>query len=194
MGYMATTLHTPDLPEMVSTAWTVDDLEALPDDGLRYELIDGTLLVSPSPVPRHQLVTSTILVLLAAACGPDLRALVAPLDWQPTTTRSFQPDVLVTPRGSLDGPKLSGTPLLVVEVLSPSSRTLDRVLKFNAYAEGGVRQYWIVDPGQASAAPSIEVYDLDSGAYRLQGRATGDGTLAVRGPVPVDVTPADLVR
>lgn len=194
MGYMATTLHIPDRPETLAEAWTVDDLGALPNDGLRYELLDGTLIVSPSPVPRHQLASGAVYLLLAAACPPELRALFAPLDWQPTATRSFQPDLLVAPRASLNDLKLQGTPLLVVEILSPSSRTLDRVLKFSAYAEGGAAQYWIVDPGSTAAAPSVEVYDLEDGSYRLQGRAAGDETLAVHGPVEVDVTPAELIK
>lgn len=186
-------------PPRASTApWTVDDLAALPDDGMRYEIIDGTLVVSPSPTFRHQSVSGALFLLLATACSPDLRVLAAPLDWQPSRLRSFQPDLLVVPAGPLDRP--TPTPLVVVEILSPSSRTLDRITKLHAYAQAHVPQYWIVDPGLDGATPSVEVYDLDAAnpaadpAYRLQGRAMGTETLAFHGPVPVTVTPSELTR
>lgn len=179
-----------------SAPWSVDDLAALPDDGLRYELIDGALLVSPSPKPRHQLVSHRLAMLLDAACAAEQRVFAAPLDWQPGADRSFQPDLLVVPVAPLDGPLPA--PVLVVEILSPSTKSVDRVLKMHAYAAAGVPQYWIVDPGLDGAEPSIEVYDLIDGttgaAYRLQGQAAGDEALHVAGPVPTTVIPASLLR
>ena len=71
--------------------WTVADLTDLPDDGLQYELADGMLLVSPAPRPRHQLVVGKLYLLLEAACPPELQVFLAPLDYQPTDRRSFQP-------------------------------------------------------------------------------------------------------
>jgi Uma2 family endonuclease len=80
---------------------------------------------------------------------------------------------------------------IVVEVLSPSSRRYDRLLKFARYAEAGIPQYWIVDPNQ----PSVEVYDLaETGTYVLTGSAEGDAALAVEGPLTVSVTPSALVN
>ena len=75
--------------------WTVDDLARAPDDGLRYELVDGVLLVSAAPSTVHQIVLVELLALLREACPPDARTLVAPTDYQPTRRRSLQPDVLV---------------------------------------------------------------------------------------------------
>ena len=75
--------------------WTVDDLARTPDDGLRYELVDGVLLVSAAPSTVHQIVLVELLALLREACPPDARTLVAPTDYQPTRRRSLQPDVLV---------------------------------------------------------------------------------------------------
>jgi len=62
----------------VSGEWTIDDLDALPDDGLRYELVDGVLLVSPSPLLPHQVGLAALLVRLTSAAPADLRVLPAP--------------------------------------------------------------------------------------------------------------------
>ncbi len=78
--------------------WTVDDIDLLPDDGLQYELIDGILVVSPAPVPRHQRVVVRLLVQLDLACPPELEVLVSPIDFRPDKTTSVQPDVVVVRR------------------------------------------------------------------------------------------------
>ncbi len=101
--------------------WTVADLADLPDDGLRYELVDGTLLVSPAPAKRHQRCVGRLYLLLTAACPPDLEVFLAPTDYQPTLRRSLQPDLLVVRRDD-PGEQAVTTPLaLAVEVLSPSA-------------------------------------------------------------------------
>lgn len=131
-------------------AWTVADLELLPDDGLRYELVDGTLLVSAAPSKMHQRVVGNLHVLLRAACPPDLEIFLAPTDYQPTSTRSLQPDLLAVSRDD-PGDKAVTTPLvLAVEVLSPSSRSVDLVLKRALYEQAGVACYWVVDPEELS--------------------------------------------
>jgi Uma2 family endonuclease len=83
MVVMAAPVDTGRWPDHVADEWTVDDLETLPDNGLRYELLDGTLLVTPSPTPCHQGAILEFAVLLRGACPPDHRVFVAPLDWQP---------------------------------------------------------------------------------------------------------------
>jgi len=70
-------------PTRVSGEWTVEMLDALPDDSLKYELLDGTLLVSPSPVPLHQAVIGELHLLFRAACPPDYFVFLSPLDWRP---------------------------------------------------------------------------------------------------------------
>ncbi len=72
-----------------ATEWTVDDLDRLPDDGLRYELLDGILLVSPAPTRRHQRAVWQLGLLLQAPCPPELEVLVAPLDWRPDRKTSL---------------------------------------------------------------------------------------------------------
>lgn len=176
-------------------AFTVDDLEAFPDDGHRYELYDGALVVTPSPIPLHQRVSANLFRALDGAAPPALEVLTAPLDWRISRTRQFQPDLLVVSRrapGAL-GPRVIETPLLAVEILSPSTRLLDLGAKRRAYADAGLRHYWIVDPD--ADAPSITVLRLSpAGEYDVAAAGQGDEPVAVADPFTVSVVPADLVR
>jgi Uma2 family endonuclease len=173
----------------VSDDWTVDDLEHLPDDGLRYELLDGILLVTPAPMPIHQGVLGELYKRLDAACPRHLKVFVAPLDWQPDRRTSLQPDLLVVPRDDI-GPKNVTRPLtLAVEVLSPSTRRKDQVLKFSKYADSNVASYWIVDPHE----PSVVAYDLVAGSYLEVARAQGGEKFTVANPFPLRFRPGDLV-
>ncbi len=176
-------------PEYVSE-WTVEMLDTLPEGNLRYELLDGTLLVSPSPVPLHQAAIGELYVLLRAACPSDHYVFLAPLDWQPDGRTSLEPDLLVVRRDRIGLKNIVETPTLVVEVISPSSARIDRMLKFARYAEGGIEQYWIVDP----RVPSVEIYNLIDGEYQLAASAQGTETAAVTAPFVVAVVPARLVE
>src|SRR5262249_23745984 len=80
---------------------TVDDLERMPDDGHRYELLDGTLLVSPAPNVWHQEVALELAVQLRAVCPPRLRVVIAPFEWRRGRRTALQPDVLVARRADL---------------------------------------------------------------------------------------------
>src|SRR5262245_8042915 len=102
-------------PLLPHREWTVDDLAGRPDDGLRYELFDGVLVVSPAPFLPHQRAVGALYRLLHSRCTAELEVLVAPFDFQPTRKRSFQPDVLVARRKDLheDRP-LQAPPVLVV--------------------------------------------------------------------------------
>lgn len=178
----------------VRARWTHAELDALPDDGMRHELLDGVLLVSPSPATRHQRAVTRVWQLLDAACPPGHEAFVAPFDWRPDATTSLEPDVLVVPREALTDANVTGTPTLVVEVLSPGTARIDRTAKMSRYADGGIGQYWLVDPGDDERAAIVEIYDLTDELYRLQARAVGDEELAVAGSVAVTLRPADLTR
>ncbi len=170
--------------------WTVADLADLPDDGLRYELVDGTLLVSPAPSKLHQRCAARLHLVLTSACPPDLEAFFAPTDYQPTSTRCLQPDLLVLRRDD-PGDAAVTTPLaLAVEVLSPSSRSIDHVLKRELYQQAGVQAYWVVDP----AEPSVTAWWLDDGRYGDPLVVRGDEPFAVERPFRARLVPADLVR
>lgn len=175
--------------------FTVDDLDAMPDDGHRYELLDGTLIVTPAPIWDHQAVQGSLLVLLDMACPRESRVIGAPFDWRPRRDTSLEPDVLVARYDDLvavTGRKhLVAAPLLAVEILSPSTRRIDRLTKFAAYEEAGVGSYWIVDPDPDRT--SVTAYDLSStGRYAEVGRAEDEQELRLDRPYPLVIVPARL--
>ena len=171
-------------------AWTLADLDALPDDGLRYELLDGTLLVSAAPSLQHQRALGNLHVLLRSACPDDLEVFLAPTDYRPTGTRSFQPDVLAVPREGLGTANVTAPLALAVEVLSPSSRSIDSILKRAVYEESGVQHYWVVDPDE----PAVTAWSLVDGRYGDPVVLTGDEEGPLPAPWPVTLRPSDLVR
>jgi len=133
--------------------WTYDDLLRMPEpkDGKRYEILDGELVVSPSPSFRHQYVLGQVLRALMREIQDAKRGLVlaAPLDVVLSRTRVVIPDhvavradrlEIVQPRG------IFGAPDLVCEILSPSNRRYDRNRKRRLYASSGIPEYWILDP------------------------------------------------
>jgi Uma2 family endonuclease len=129
---------------------TADELDAIPEDGNRYEIIDGTLFVSPAPSRSHQrAVTQLVLRLAPYAHALGLDLLPAPTDVRSSNTTQVQPDLLALPM-SFDGRSNArwepmSRVLLTVEILSSSTRWLDRVLKRKLYVSEGVTEYWVVD-------------------------------------------------
>jgi Uma2 family endonuclease len=168
---------------------TRDDLAAMPDDGHRYELLDGTLIVSPAPKPRHQEAVASLLVLLRQAAPRSLQVLTAPLDVALANDTVLQPDLLVARRDDFTEVDLPTAPLLAVEVLSPSTRRFDLLLKRDRFRSAGCPSYWVVDPDE----PSIIAWDLIGDDYVEVGRAMGIERLRVARPIRVVITPADLV-
>jgi Uma2 family endonuclease len=136
---------------MPSTArrYAVDEVLAFSDDGNRYELVEGELLVTPSPAQVHQLVAGRLYALLAPYLAPYravAQAFFAPADiiWGPQ--EYVQPDLFVVPAREVTGDwRDCQTLLLAVEVVSPSSARADRLTKRRLYQRRGVGTYWIVD-------------------------------------------------
>lgn len=180
----------------IGDRFTVDDLDRLPDDGLRYELLDGVLVVSPAPSLWHQVALLALYRLVQAACPRDLYVLVAPVDWRPSTTTNLQPDLLVTRRTDLfavEGLKnLVAPPALAVEVLSPSTRRLDRVAKLSVYQDARIPSYWLVDPSPTD--PSLQALELRDGHYVEVAHVHGDEEWTAERPFPVTVRPAGLIE
>ena len=168
---------------------TYADLEALPDDN-RYELIDGALLVSASPSTAHQDAVRNLLLLLHAACPQGHRVYTAPLDWYVDNRNVYVPDVLVARRDDLTERNLVRPPVLAIEVLSPSTRSVDLVRKRAAYERAGLAHYWIVDP----VLPAVTVLELAGGRLVEAATAKGDEVLAVERPFPVRVVPGQLLQ
>lgn len=137
--------------------YTVDDLERFPDDGDRYELLDGILLVTPAPRAVHQNVAGRLQVLLANAVEyPGHARVVGPGAISVPPRTQLQPDILVYP--ARFGPGVDWVRItehwLAVEVLSRSSRVYDRVFKRDAYFALGVPQVWLVDIADRSVEVS----------------------------------------
>jgi Uma2 family endonuclease len=138
---------------------TYQDLLRLPDDLLRHELIDGERSVSPAPDLKHQMVVlnlGRILSTFVRARGLGT-VLVAPVDVLFSQHDVVQPDVLYVAAAHADRLRerhVAGAPDLVIEVLSPASRGMDRIKKRRLYQSQGVAEYWIVDP----AAQTLEAH------------------------------------
>lgn len=131
---------------------TIDMLDEFPEDGTRYELLEGMLLVTPAPSFAHQVVATRVATALTTAVHGSGAVVVAVGAIQRGKHTQLQPDVLVCPPGvrpTLNWRDIRGW-WLAVEVLSPSSRLYDREVKRGAYLALGVEEYWIVNPEDCS--------------------------------------------
>ncbi|MGH8962095.1 MAG: Uma2 family endonuclease [Jatrophihabitantaceae bacterium] len=174
-----------------SDGWTWDDLQAVPDDRYHYyQLIEGQILMSPSPNLAHQTCVVNLLVLLKKTVPREFHVLVAPFDFVPEPTTSLQPDVLVLRRGAAEKNRTVVPPLLAIEVLSPRTRTFDLTAKRALYERFGVQHYWLVDP----AEPSVLALELgEDGNFFEAASVSGDDTFEVSAPFAVEFTPSALV-
>jgi Uma2 family endonuclease len=169
--------------------FTVEDLDRLPDDGRRYELLDGVLIVSPRPTTVHQLAATLLTTQLVNAC-PDRFYVVAEPAVQLTDKTEFDPDIVVVRREDVGGAKFWTPPLLAVEIRSPSTAIVDRNAKLAAYETFGVASYWIVDPDPK--LPELTVFELRDGNYQQIAQASGSTALRIEQPFPVQLVPTEL--
>lgn len=173
-----------------STPFTVHDLEGMPDDDRRYELIDGELLVRPAPGLRHQTIAYQLHRLLDNACPDDLYVIAAPFAVQTDVSNEVQPDVLVARLEELTDKNLPAAPVLAIEVLSPSGRLIDLNFKRAAYQRMGTPSYWVLDPD----VPDLLVLELDAdGRYEELARVVGDEVFEAHQPFKVRVVPTELL-
>lgn len=164
------------------------DLDSRPDDGHRYELIDGVLVVTPAPTFRHQTAVGRTWQVLERERPAEVRVLVAPFDVVLADDTVLWPDVLVARRADITDRALSGPPLLAVEVLSPSTRRFDLMVKWSRYETAGCGSYWALDPDE----PTLTAWDLIDGRYVEVGQVTGAQAYDAKLPFPVRVVPDDL--
>jgi Uma2 family endonuclease len=142
--------------------FTVADLEDTPDDGRRYEVINGTLVVTPAPFMPHNERGTRIALALAAAAPGAFEVCVTGTAGVEVGDDLLIPDVVVYRSGDYQRNLPVDAVVLVVEVTSPSNRSNDTVLKLDRYARAGIPHYWIIDPD------AVSVYELVDGRYRLQ--------------------------
>ncbi|WP_367136846.1 Uma2 family endonuclease [Saccharothrix sp. HUAS TT1] len=164
--------------------WTLEDVMALPEDTLqRVELIDGALLMSPIGNLRHQRLLFDIATVLRDACPPGLEVLPG-LNLQLSGSRMLIPDFTVSVAG-VEGLLLPAADLVVAgEVLSPSNRVNDLVLKRKLYAEAGIPFYLVVDPKEVEVTATM--FELAAGEYVEVERSEG-GVLKLERPFPVTI-------
>jgi Uma2 family endonuclease len=173
--------------------FTFEDLEGMPEDGYRREIIGGSLIVTPAPSGGHQRVTGNLYVTLRSAETAETMVMVAPYDWKLPDGGSVQPDVMVIRREDFDrsGPlPPSAVPLLVVEVLSPSNPAQDLAVKRSLYERLRVPAYWIVDP----EGPSVVALRLVGGVYETETDVSGSDVLSTEWPFPTEVVADELGR
>jgi Uma2 family endonuclease len=172
--------------------WTVDDLIALPDDVQRYEIVEGSLVVSPPPSAAHQGVAARIAVLLRAALPSHLEAL--------ETTGIAVGDSVLVPDLTVAHSRAvwAGRAVLAaedvelaVEVVSPSSVTADRITKPALYAAAGIPAYWRVELS-GIGAPLIAVHRLAGDAYEQERVVRSGDTADLDFPASLTLRPSSL--
>lgn len=187
MAEPAYALPEPDGPEARWPAqgqWTWNDYLRLPDDGQRYEILEGVLYVSPAPSFDHQFTAFKLARLLADFVEAHALGLVvvAPFDVRlPGVADPVEPDLLFFRTGNqpqTGDQYFAGVPDLIAEVLSPGTSRLDQHVKFGVYEKAGIPEYWLVDP----KSRSISVYHLDTQRreYDEFGRFGSDETVRSR--------------
>jgi Uma2 family endonuclease len=169
---------------------TSEQVVEVPRDGRRYEVVDGRLLITGAQPPAHHAAVTNLLIQLKQACPPDQLVAVGSLDFRPTRTISLRPDLLVCRRADAGRQLLERPPLLTIEVLSPSTRTTDVVLKRTLYETHGVPSYWLLDPTHHE----LTVLELTPSGYACRAVVQAEETFQASRPFPVTLIPAQLTR
>jgi len=178
----------------VGRDWTFDDLLQLPSDGRRYEIVDGSLRVSPAPGRRHQRVAGRLVEVLKAAAPHELEVLeaVGVVCGRHTPV----PDVVVGLREPAHG-RLNFFPddlQLVAEVVSPGSVMADRVDKPVMYAAAGIPSYWRVEM-DGPGTPLVVVYVLrGDDTYREAVTVRAGESITIDVPFRVELRPAGWIE
>ena len=153
-------------PHAMPALLTYDDYCQIPDDGNRYEVINGVLYMSPSPIVRHQRVLRRLSFLLGTWVENTKAGelLFAPMDVVLSENNIVQPDILYVSdeRAFIIKEKnIQGAPDLLIEILSEGNRRHDEVKKRKLYESFGVEEYWIVDP----VLETVKVFRLENSEY-----------------------------
>jgi Uma2 family endonuclease len=172
--------------------WTEEDLVGLPSDTQRYELLEGALVVNPAPSGAHQRVSLMLAAVLDGAATPGW-AVVQAMGVRLPDDTVFMPDVLVVTRdavlanhsGILDAADVA----LVIEIVSPGSRTTDRLTKPAVYSRAGIASFWRVE---LTDGPAIFAYGIEDGRYAEVGSARPGERLMVEEPFPITLDPSDI--
>lgn len=183
--------------------WTADEVLALPDDGVRYEAVEGALIVNPPPSWSHQVASFDLHVLLSRAA----REAGAPV-WigegigvNIPREQMLIPDLAVVRTDFVAKPGNTVDPadvLLVVEVVSPGSTLRDRLVKPVLYAEARIPHFWRIElgnfRGRTEKPPVVFAHDLDGDEYTLTHRVGAGEAFTIDEPFPITIDPIDLIE
>jgi Uma2 family endonuclease len=159
-----------------------DMLEWETKPGERWEIIDGNAYMMAAPNVEHQGISMELSIQIGVFLrGKPCRVLAAPFDVRLFPRKDNRDDTCVQPdlivvcdKAQIDdGKACKGAPSLIVEIISPSSRSMDMLYKFNKYRDAGVREYWVIDPD----AKMVQVFSLVNGQYVTTGYGIEDKTL-----------------
>lgn len=172
------------------------DWDAMPEHRRKTELLDGVVVEAfpagpdmTMPLQAHQDMLQNINLQVHQAAPRDWKVRFAPIDLHVSDTVILAPDLIAAPREMFLPRGFVEPPPLVVEVLSPTTRSRDLVKKFTWFAQFGIQYVWFADP----AEPSVVAYELIGGGYVEMGEAVGDQTLTLEKPFPVEVNPQHLL-
>ena len=148
--------------------FTYQDYLNLPEDGNRYQVINGELVMAPSPLPLHQIVSGELFLSIGNYVKDKKLGMVfsAPLDVVLSEDNVLQPDILFISKERqqiITDKNIAGAPDLVIEILSPATAYYDLFDKKEIYQKFGVKEYWIVDPMRRW----MELYHLQKGQFEL---------------------------
>lgn len=174
-----------------TTKLTYHDYCLPPDDGKRYEIIDGDLYMTPASLTRHQVLVGRLLQMFMNYLDqhPIGQVLTAPCDVVLSDVGVVQPDLLLVlnhGKARITERNIQGPPDLLVEILSPSTASRDRDLKRKRYEYYGVCEYWLVDP----AEKTIDILALTNATFVEVGKGTIHTTIAssLLPDLPLDLT------
>ncbi|WP_238163287.1 Uma2 family endonuclease [Kribbella capetownensis] len=160
-------------------------LAETPRDGRRYEIVAGRLLTTGAQPPAHHAAVTALMIHLKTSCPPDLMVAVGSLAFRPTRDTTLRPDILVCPRDYTG----VDPPLLAVEVVSPSTRTTDVVLKRALYETHRIPSYWLLDPTHQE----LTLLTLTPTGYTCQTVLQSEETFHTTHPFPLTLTPSQLL-
>lgn len=166
--------------------WSVDDLDGMPEDGRKRELIDGALLMSPSPTDFHQSLAWRLAAALDESCPLEYSVTQA-VEVRLNSRRCLVPDVQIVANQANGKPRGWFGPhevVLVVEIVSKNSKAMDRITKPALYAQAGIPHFWRVE---TEGEVVVETFDLDRDIYRASGRWTDVVRLSRPWPLEVAV-------
>ena len=173
MGLRQRVRNTP----MQKRRYTYDDIMKFPDDGYRYEIIEGELHMSPSPFFYHQQIQTRLSTMLYNYVEKHNLGIVlnAPMDIVFGMTNIVEPDIIFisNERKEIISNRIIGAPDLLVEIISESTEARDRTTKKTLYEKFGVSEYWIVDPEKET----VDQFILKKNKYLHQGTLSGNTTL-----------------